>query len=166
MDRREDLLRAYWRELTYLRKMGAAFAATYPKVASRLEMGGDPSPDPHVERLIESFAFLTARIQHNLDSQFPEIAAELLNLLYPHYLNPVPSMAVAHLEVDPDLGKLTTGYTVPKHTPLFAQSPAGPVCRFRTCYPVVLWPLAVTYAGFESTGQFDFLDTSTDVATV
>ena len=75
--------------------MGSAFAETHPKVAGRLELGTDVSPDPHVERLIESFAFLTARIQRNLDGEFPQVAVELLNILHPHYLNPVPSMAVA-----------------------------------------------------------------------
>jgi type VI secretion system protein ImpG len=158
---REDLLRAYWRELGYLRRMGSAFAETYPKVAGRLELGSDVSPDPHVERLIESFAFLTARIQHNLDSEFPETAVELLNILHPHYLNPVPSMAIARFDVDPQRGKITSGFEVPKHTSLFAASspePEGPICRFRTCYPVVLWPVEVTYAGFESVDQFDFLD--------
>ena len=169
LSEREDLLRAYWRELGYLRRMGTAFAETYPKVAGRLELGSDVSPDPHVERLIESFAFLTARIQHNLDSEFPEIAVELLNILHPHYLNPVPSMAIARVDVDPERGKITSGFTIPKHTQLFAAAspePEGPVCRFRTCYPVTLWPVEVTYAGFESTDQFDFLDSAADVGTV
>jgi type VI secretion system protein ImpG len=169
MGEREELLRAYWRELGYLRRMGTAFAETYPKVAGRLELSSDISPDPHVERLIESFAFLTARIQHNLDSEFPEIAVELLNILHPHYLNPVPSMAIARFDVDPERGKITSGFTVPKHAPLFALAspePEGPVCRFRTCYPVTLWPVAVTYADFESTAQYDFLDTAANVGTV
>jgi len=166
-DHQEELLRYYWRELTYLRKSGAAFAAKYPQVAAGLELGaGGESSDPHVERLIEAFAFLTGRIQHNLDADFPEVASELLNLLYPHYLNPVPSMAVARFEVDPERGKLTTGHLLPRHTPLFAQSAEGRVCRFRTAYPVTLWPLAVPYAGFESTAQFDFLDRDATVATV
>lgn len=166
-DHQEELLRYYWRELTYLRKSGAAFAAKYPQVAAGLELGvGGHSSDPHVERLIEAFAFLTGRIQHNLDADFPEVAYELLNLLYPHYLNPVPSMAIACFEVDPDRGKLTTGHLLPRATPVFAQSGEGRVCRFRTAYPVTLWPLAVSYAGFESTAQFDFLDRDATVATV
>ena len=166
MGEREDLLRAYWRELSYLRRMGQHFAETYPKVAGRLELETDISPDPHVERLIESFAFLTARIQHNLDSDFPEIAVELLNLLHPHYLNPVPSMAIARFDVDPERGKITSGFDIPKHTQLFAHAIDGPVCRFRTCYPVTLWPLEVTHAGFEATDQYDVLDNRSDVATV
>lgn len=171
IDGREELLRSYWRELSYLRRMGAAFAETYPKVAGRLELGADASPDPHVERLIESFAFLTARIQQNLDSDFPEIAVELLNILHPHYLNPVPSMTVASFQVDPDRGKLTSGHLIPKHTPLFTRAASAisgteAVCRFRTCYPVTLWPVEVAQAGFESPAAYAFLDNAPDVASV
>ena len=63
-----DLREYYQRELTYLRKMGRTFAQRYPKVASRLELGPDECADPQVERLIEAFSFLTARIQHQIDS--------------------------------------------------------------------------------------------------
>ncbi len=162
----DDLLEYYKRELTYLRKMGAAFAEDYPKVAGRLEFGREQSPDPHVERLIESFAFLAGRIQYNLESEFPQLATALLGTIYPQFLEPVPSMATACLEVDPTQGGLTGGHLVPKHTPLFTQTGQGQVCRFRTGYPVVLWPLQVTYAGFESTDQFDFLDSRPEVSLV
>ncbi|MBW1803907.1 MAG: type VI secretion system baseplate subunit TssF [Deltaproteobacteria bacterium] len=162
----EEILEYYERELAYLRRMGTAFAEQYPKVAGRLELGIDQCPDPHIERLIEAFAFLTARIQFNIDSEFPLISTALLGILYPHFSNPIPSLGVARLEADPDQGKLTTGHLIPKHTPLFTQSLQGQLCRFRTCYPVTLWPLEVTYAGFESTDQFDFLDASADVAVV
>lgn len=163
---REELLDLYQAELSYLRRSGAAFAEMYPKVAGRLELGGDECPDPHVERLIEAFAFLTARIQHNLNEEFPEITTSLLDVLYPHYLCPVPATTVARMEVDPGQGKLTTGHRVPRHTPLFAQTRDGLHCRFRTCYPVTLWPVEVSHAGFESTDRYDFLDGLPGVATV
>ncbi len=153
----EELLRYYLEELSYLREMGGEFAKAYPKVAARLELQTDECPDPHVERLIESFAFLTARIQSDLDSDFPEIAAELLNVLHPHYLNPIPSMAMARFEVDPERGKLTTGYEIPRHTRLFASSEKGEVCRLRTCYPVTLWPVQVTAAELEPTEPYEFI---------
>jgi type VI secretion system protein ImpG len=161
-----DLLEYYKRELTYLRKMGSSFAEDYPKVAGRLEMGIEQSPDPHVERLIEAFAFLTGRVQYNLESEFPQLATALLGTIYPQFLAPVPSMAIACLEVDPTQGGPTTGHLVPQHTPLFTQTGQGEFCRFRTGYPVVLWPLEVTYAGFESTDQFDFLDARPEVSLV
>lgn len=166
MPAHDDVLDYYKSELTYLRKMGATFAARYPKVAGRLELGPDESPDPHVERLIEAFAFLTARIQRDTDEAFPEITSALLDILYPHYLAPVPAMAMARFEVHPARGKLTSGHVIPKHTPLFAQSHHGAICRFRTCYPVTLWPVDLHYAGFESPAQFAFLEGATNVATV
>jgi type VI secretion system protein ImpG len=162
----DDFLRYYLEELSYLRHMGERFARAYPKVAARLELQADECPDPHVERLIESFAFLTARIQHDLDSDFPEIAAELLDVLYPHYLNPVPAMAVARLDFDPERGKLTSGLEIPRHTPLFAHAEQGALCRLRTCYPVTLWPVEVTAAEMETPDRFEFLAGAPDVAAV
>ncbi len=161
-----EFLRYYWQELSYLRKMGQRFAQRYPKVAERLELEPNHCPDPHVERLIESFAFLTGRIQQSIDSDYPEIAVELLNLLYPHYLLPVPSMSVARFEVDPEQGKLTSGHVIPKHSSLFAQARDGQTTRFRTSYPVTLWPLSVVEASFESPDRYDFLDSEEGVATV
>ncbi len=155
MSEQDELLRYYEQELTHLRKMGVEFARRYPKVAGRLELSHDGCADPYVERLIESFSFLTARIRYNMESQFPEIPAALLNLLYPHYTNPVPSMTVARFEPDPAQGMLTSGYTIPRRTPLFAQSHQGDTLRFRTCYPVTLWPLEVAEAAYETPEQFD-----------
>jgi len=163
----DSFLRYYELELDFVRKLGAEFAAAYPKVAGGLQIEATRCADPHVERLIESFAFLTARIQQNLDSEFPEIAVELLNILHPHYLNPVPSMAIATFEVDPKRGKLTSGHVIPRHTPLFTHAAQGEaLCRFRTCYPVTLWPLEVADAAFETPARFPFLDTATDVVSV
>lgn len=161
----DDLLDYYQRELTYLRKMGAAFAQSYPKVASRLEFGGHESADPNVERLIESFAFLTGRIQRNLESEFPEVTGALLGLLYPQMVQPIPAMAIARLEVDPEQGQLTTGHVLPRHTQVLAESETDVRCQFRTAHDVTLWPITVELARIESTDQFDTLDTG-DVAAV
>jgi type VI secretion system protein ImpG len=162
----EDFLRYYHGELNYLRRMGAAFAERYPKLAGRLELSPNDCADPQIERLLESFAFLTARIQRRLDGEFPEITSALLGVLYPHLVNPIPSMSIAHFATDGKQGKLSTGFEIPRHTKLFSQTDEGLNCRFRTCYPVTLWPLEVVSAGFESKAQFDFLDHATDVATV
>src|ERR1700680_2641421 len=96
---RDDLLVYYERELTYLRQMGAEFAERYPKVASRLLLEPNRCEDPHVERLIESVAMLSSRVHLRLDDDFPEITQALLNVVYPHYLRPVPSMSVAEFRM-------------------------------------------------------------------
>jgi type VI secretion system protein ImpG len=146
----DELLTYYERELSFLRQMGAEFAAKYPKIAARLLLESDASEDPHVERLVQGFAFLAARVHHKLDDEFPEITESLLNVLYPHYLAPIPSMSIVQFVLDPDQGKITSGYDIPKHSTLYSQPVDGSPCRFRTCYPVKLWPLQVEEAALES----------------
>ena len=162
----EILLDYYRRELQYLRREGVRFARRYPKVAGRLELEADGSPDPHIERLLESFAFLAGRIQYNLESEFPRISEALLGNVYPQFAAPTPSMAIAHFAVDPDRGGLTSGFPVPRGTPLFARSDAGELCRWRTCYPVTLWPLTVTDAALDPPDRYEFLDARPQVARV
>jgi len=144
------LLKYYERELSFLRQMGAEFAGKYPKIASRLLLEAEKCEDPHVERLIQSFAFLAARVQHKLDDEFPEITEALLNVLYPHYLAPLPSMSIVEFVLDREQGKITSGYPLAKGSMLYSQPVNGAPCRFRTCYPVTLWPLEITAAQFES----------------
>jgi type VI secretion system protein ImpG len=147
---RDELLSYYERELAYLRQMGADFAGKYPKIASRLALDVDKCEDPHVERLIESFAYLSARIRLKIDDEFPEITESFLNVLYPHYLAPIPSMSIVQFALDADQGKLTTGYVVERGTILYSRPIQGTPCRFRTSYPVTLWPLEVVAASLDS----------------
>jgi type VI secretion system protein ImpG len=144
----DELLTYYDRELQFLRKSAKDFAVKYPKVAGRLRLEEDKCDDPHVERLLQGFAFIAGRIHRKLDDEFSEIAEALLNVLYPHYLAPIPSMAIVQFEPDPDKGQLTGGHTIPRHTALDRKLPDGTRCRFRTCYPVTLWPVDVVTAQF------------------
>jgi type VI secretion system protein ImpG len=139
----ERLLEYYERELSYLRSAGDAFARAYPKVARRLELSGDESPDPHVERLLEGFAFLAARIHQNIDDSTSDVANNLLEQLYPHALRPVPSATIACFTADPAKVSLAAGHTVARGTALFAHASEGESVYFRTCYPVALWPIGV-----------------------
>lgn len=141
-----ELLRYYDRELSFIRHLAAQFADEHPKVAARLRLGPDSSQDPHVERLIEAFAYLTARIRQKLEDEFPEITEALLGVLYPHYQAPVPSMAVVQFELDPAQNELTTGHLLKPPTELETEPIQGEPCRFRTCYPVTLWPIEVESA--------------------
>jgi len=146
---REELLAYYERELTFLRQLGAEFAATYPKIAGRLVLEADKCEDPHVERLIEAFAFLAGRIHRKLDDELPEITESLLNVLFPHYLAPIPSLSIAQFVLDPEQAKLQTGQTIPRESMLYSKPVDGTPCRFRTCYPVTIWPVEVASARFE-----------------
>jgi len=142
----DALLGYYMRELAYLREQGVQFAHQYPKIAGRLRLGPDQSDDPMVARLVESVAYLNARIRHKLDDDFPEIAEAMLNVLYPHYLKPVPSMAVVQCTVDGAQGGLTGGYLIPRGTTIESEPIDGEPCRFRTAYPLTLWPIELAQA--------------------
>lgn len=147
------LLRYYERELGHLSEMGAEFAQQFPKIAARLGMNGLEVADPYVERLMEGAAFLAARVQLKLDAEFPRFTQSLLEIIYPHYLAPTPSMLVAQLNPDkndPSLGSGTR--TVPRGTTL--HSIAGPddqtACEFRTAHDVTVLPLDVASASYFS----------------
>jgi type VI secretion system protein ImpG len=145
----DELLPYYERELTYLRRMGAEFADKYPKIASRLILEEDKCEDPHVERLIEASAFLAARIHRKLDDELPEITDSLLDVLYPHYLAPIPSMSIVQFTLEAAQAKLQTGQTIARGSTLSSRPVDGTPCKFRTCYPITIWPVEVASARFE-----------------
>lgn len=152
---RDELLGYYERELVFLRQMGAEFAEKYPKVAGRLLLEPDKCEDPHVERMIEAFAFLASRVRLKIDDELPEVTQSLLNVLYPHYLAPIPSMSIAQFSLDQQQGKLTTGYKIDRGTMLYSRPIQGTPCRFRTCYPLILWPIELAQASLESPAPVD-----------
>ncbi len=151
---RDDLLEYYERELTFLRRLGAEFAEKYPKIAARLQLGADP-PDPHVERLVEAFAFLAARVHLKIDDEFPEITEALLGVVYPHYIRPLPSMSIAEFHVDPEQGKLATGLRIPRGATLYSRPVDGVPCKFRTCYETTLWPLTLAEAAWKTPDRLE-----------
>ncbi|MEX2530035.1 MAG: type VI secretion system baseplate subunit TssF [Gemmatimonadota bacterium] len=140
---RDDLLHYYEQELAYLRKMGAGFAQKYPKVASRLELEANKCEDPHVERLLEGVAFLAARVHLRIDDDFPEVSEALLNVVFPHYVQPIPSLSLVQFHLDPEQGQLTTGLEIPRESALYSRPVGGVPCRFRTCYDTTLWPVEI-----------------------
>jgi type VI secretion system protein ImpG len=137
------LLKYYNRELQHVREMGAEFAREYPKIAARLGMDGIDCADPYVERLLEGFAYLTARVQLKIDAEFPNFIQNLLQIVYPHYLAPTPSMTVVQLQPDSKEPALAQGYSIPRGAMLRAnpgRDDSAP-CEYRTAHECTLWPL-------------------------
>ena len=142
----EELLPFYERELSILRNQAAQFANQHPKIAGRLNLGKNESQDPHVERLLQGVAFLNARLHKRLDDDFPEFTDGLLDLLYPHYLRPVPSMSIVEMLIDPKQAAIVKGHLVPRGSALESERVDGETCLYRTCFDLRLWPLKVTAA--------------------
>ncbi len=146
----ESLLPYYERELTYLRRLSSDFAKKYPKVAGRLLLSGEACDDPHIERLIESFAFLSGRIHKKLDDDFPEISDALLQVIYPQSLRPFPAATIACFDCSAALAQARKPITISRHTLLKTHPVKGVACHFRTSSDLQIWPLRLAGACFEN----------------
>ncbi len=142
-----DLLAHFNRELFHLRQTASEFAREFPKIAGRLSLDKDAKegcPDPFVERLLEGFAYMTARVQLKLDAEFPRFTQSLIETVYPHYLCPTPSMAVVRLDPDPQEAGKPEGFRVERGSKLRAVGGSDETpCEFRTAHPVTVWPFQV-----------------------
>ena len=148
------LLRYYSQELQHLREMGGEFAVEFPKIAGRLGMEGMDCADPYVERLLEGFSFLAARVQLKIDAEFPRFTQHIAQIVYPNYLMPTPSMAVVQMQPDISNPTLARGFTVPRGSTMRAALGTGEstACEYRTAHDVTLWPLELTEARFFTHG--------------
>jgi type VI secretion system protein ImpG len=144
------LLRYYNEELRHLREMGAEFSQAFPKIAARLGIEGLEVTDPYVERLLEGFAFLAGRVQLKLDAEFPRFTQRLLEIVYPQFLAPIPSMLIARME--PELGdpSLAGGSRIPRASTLTSRAgkSGATACEFRTAHDLMLWPLELVHAEY------------------
>ncbi len=131
----------YSRELSALRTRASKFAEKHPKIAGRLRLTGDAVDDPHVERIIQGFAYSAARIRQKLDDDFPELTDTLLEALYPQYLAQIPSMSIMKIipsrEMD-EVVRIEPGFAVE------TEIVRGDRCRYQTTQPVTLSPIAIT----------------------
>lgn len=143
--------RYYNEELTYLLEAGREFAKRHPQKARMLHLDDVRARDPNVERLLESFVFLTSRIRKHLDDDFSQIADALLSIIWPDYLNPVPSFCLL---------EFTSENWMPSEIvriPQFAEVDSEPGnenirCRFRTCYGITVFPFEIIRAVVEPQG--------------
>ena len=137
----------YNNELHHLREVAGEFAREFPKIAGRLALDKDAKeecPDPFVERLLEGFAYLSARVQLKLDAEFPRFTQSLLETVYPHYLCPTPSMAVVRMDPDSQSPGTPEGFSIPRGSSLRgASSSSDTSCEFRSAHDVRIWPLRV-----------------------
>lgn len=132
------LRRTFRDELSYLRLQGKEFARSNPQLARFL---GEQASDPDVERLLEGFSFLTAKLRLKLEDDFEELTHGLLQLLWPNYLRPVPSMTI--LKFEPTERAIADSQIIAKGATVGSVSIDGVTCRFRTCAEVRIHPLEI-----------------------
>ncbi len=143
----EDFLKYYNRELAYLRHKGHEFGEQYPKIAARLRMNDEVVEDPHVSRLLEGCAFLSARIRQSLDNAFPQLTEALIGQLFPDFHAPIPSMSIVQLK---GTTSSSSAFTVAKGERVTITAPGYQECDFKTCCATQVHPFDVTDAQFEN----------------
>lgn len=144
----QELLPYFERELGFLKDAGREFAERYPRLAAELGMAGQAGQDPHIRRLMEANALLTARIAKRLDDDFPELTEALLSALYPHFLRSLPPCSIVQFDAGEGAATVHGVVSLPPGTEMVAQGAELP-CRFRTTSEVVLAPLALAAARFD-----------------
>jgi type VI secretion system protein ImpG len=146
----DRFLRYYNNELQHVRGTAAEFARQYPKIAGRLGLDAVECADPYVERLLEGFAFLAARVQLKIDARYPHFTQHLMEIVYPHFLAPVPSLAVVQFQPDLNEPALAKGVPVPRGTMLRSRigREERTACNYRTAHEVVLRPVAIEQAEY------------------
>ncbi len=147
----QELLPHFERELAFLRSNAEEFGRRYPRVAGRLAVSGEVLQDPHVERLIQAFALLSSRIHKRLDDDFPMFAESFLDLLYPHYLRPLPSSSIAFFDAGTGASQLSRSAIIPAGTSLHSRPVRGVNCRFRTTSEAQVMPVRIASAAFRGT---------------
>ena len=148
-----NLLRHYESELSYLRELGTEFAQENPKIAGRLDLANTEVADPFVERLLEGFAFLTARIQLKMEAEFPTFSQSLLQMVYPHFAAPTPATAIVCVTPSDAIRSTPNGVALPAGTEL--RSVLGTEdqtnCIFRTAHRLHLLPIELAEAEYIGT---------------
>lgn len=145
--KKDKFLTYYNQELEYLQHAGSRFAEVHPKIAQRLKIDSAPISDPHTARLIESFAFLTARINYKIDQNFAELASRLLDILYPHMTRPIPATTIAQVTLQPSAYETLSPIHFDRHHSFYAISGFEKLqCRFRSVYPLTVWPIHIEKA--------------------
>lgn len=153
-----EFLTYYLAEINHLRLAGTRFSKEYPHLATGLDFQGTETADPQIARLIESFAFLSAKLQQQFNAQFPEVPTALLESLYPQLVAPTPSMAIAQFKVAPKQQRAMEGIVVPRQTTVFATTASGAECRFWTGAPLQLWPVEVSDIELQPATELSILD--------
>ncbi|MCE0559218.1 MULTISPECIES: type VI secretion system baseplate subunit TssF [unclassified Motilimonas] len=150
----------YREELDFLTREGKEFAQIYPQLTRFLD---GKVVDPDVARLLEGFAFLTGKLREKIEDEFPELTHSMINMLWPNYLRPVPSMTIMQFAARDRA--IDQGHEVAKGTQVDSIAVQGTQCRFRTCRPIKVYPLATQNVDVSYSRDISILDITLDVLT-
>lgn len=149
----ESVFLNYYRdELSQLKTRASKFSEKYPEITKHLSCQHHIADDPHINRLIESFAFLTSQIKLQFDEQDNELIESLLYLLYPHVLSSIPAMTIAQI----DNQHLINPIQLPPNSILTTSGQQGDY-KFTSPQAIQLWPIRISECRFVTHNAYSTL---------
>jgi len=146
----EQLLPYYEKQLQEFGQQSREFAQKYPKIAQRLSLNQEQIDDPHIERLIQAFSLIAARIDKKLEDSYDVFTHSLFEVMFPQYLRHFPACTVVSFEDINKLKQLTAAHIIPQKTALKSRSFKGVQCEFNTTNDVRLLPISLTQLEFQT----------------
>lgn len=141
-----DFRARYQQELDHLLLAGKSFSGVHSQARHLAERSGDPD----VERLLEGFAFLSAKVKARIDAGTPQLIHSLCELLSPAQLRPIPSCTIVEFSCDPSRGRAKVD--IPIHTEVCSEKIQNLQIRFRTTRPLTLLPMTVKNTELKAQG--------------
>lgn len=146
----EELLPYYEKQLQEFGQQSREFSQKYPKIAQRLSLNQEQIDDPHIERLIQAFSLIAARVDKKLADSYDIFTRALFEVMFPQYLRHFPSCTVVSFEDINKVKQLTEPHLIPKNTTLKSRSFKGVQCEFNTTQDVKLLPIALQKLEFKT----------------
>ncbi|WP_216934125.1 MULTISPECIES: type VI secretion system baseplate subunit TssF [unclassified Acinetobacter] len=146
----EELLPYYEKQLQEFGQQSREFANKYPKIAQRLSLNQEQIDDPHIERLIQAFSLISARIDKKLHDSYDVFTRSIFEVMFPQYLKPFPGCSIVSFEDGKKIRHLQSSQKIPKQTVLKSKSIRGVQCEYRTVNQVDLLPIALKSIQFKT----------------
>lgn len=136
----DSLLAWYEREQIALRPSWRKLIDEYPQLARHMSLSYNSAPDPHVARILESFALLNARLSRQLSENSTLISNNLLQIFFPQVLQSLPSVSLLQVSPSKDLKSVVT---LPSGTRFRAYIDDIRFCEFYTSRDLQLCPFDI-----------------------
>ena len=146
----EEVLPYYEKQLQEFSQQSREFANKYPKIAQRLSLNQEQIDDPHIERLIQAFSLISARIDKKLNDSYQIFTRSIFEVMFPQYLKPFPACSIVSFEDVNKIKQLSNAHRIPKNTSLKSKSVRGVQCEYRTVQNVTLLPIALKAVNFKT----------------
>jgi len=132
----------YQKIIEYFEEKMLEYGRQHPTQAAALLSG---HRCPYTKHLIEAFCFIASHIEDQINDDFNKLAQQLIEIIWPHYMYPLPSSVI--LEFKPKQGSIKSSQTIKKGTEVLSvmiPDDKGFPCKFTTSSSILVRPLNIS----------------------